>query len=106
MPTSQANPIARMVAVVVLATAFVVVIVVIASSGGSGDGGAGTVATKSDEPSKAAREALREGEYEVKRGDTLVSISDDTGIPIEVLTQLNPDLDPQALTEGTRIKLR
>ena len=107
MPTSHTNPIARMVAVVAIATAFILVIVVIATSGGSdgGDNG-GRTTTKNEERSRAAREALREGEYEVERGDTLVSISDKTGVPVEVLTQLNPDIDPRILPQGTRIKLR
>src|SRR5919106_6288121 len=105
MPTSQSNPIARMVAMAALAAAFILVITMIATSGGSDDGG-GTVTTPNEERSKAAREALREGEYEVERGDTLVSISDKTGVPVEVLTQLNPDIDPRILPEGTRIKLR
>lgn len=105
MPTSQTNPIARIVAMIALATAFIIVIAVIATSGGS-DGDRGGAKTQSEERSRAAREALREGQYEVKRGDTLVSISEDTGIPVEVLTQLNPDIDPQVLRQGTRIKLR
>ena len=105
MPTSHSNPIARMVAVVALAIAAILFIVVIATSGGSDDGGGGAT-TQNEERSKEAREALREGEYRVERGDTLVSISDKTGVPVEVLTQLNPDLDPQAIREGTRIKLR
>jgi LysM repeat protein len=106
MPTSHANPIARVVAVIAIATAFILVIVVIATSGGSGGGDNGGTTTKNEKRSRAAREALREGEYEVERGDTLVSISDKTGVPVEVLTQLNPDIDPRILPQGTRIKLR
>jgi LysM repeat protein len=42
----------------------------------------------------------------VRSGDTLGSIAQKTGIPVEQLQQLNPSLDPQALVSGQRIKLR
>jgi LysM repeat protein len=42
----------------------------------------------------------------VKTGDTLGSIAERTGVDVETLQELNPDLDPQALVSGQRIKLR
>lgn len=44
--------------------------------------------------------------YTVKRGDTLAGIAQTTGISVERLQELNPDLDPQALVSGQRIKLK
>jgi LysM repeat protein len=44
--------------------------------------------------------------YTVKTGDTLGSIAEKTGIAVEQLLELNPDLDPQALVAGQKIKLR
>ena len=44
--------------------------------------------------------------YTVRSGDTPSSIADKTGIPLEQILQLNPDLDPQTLSPGQRIKLR
>jgi LysM repeat protein len=44
--------------------------------------------------------------YTVKAGDTLGSISEKTGIPVEKLQELNPQLDPQQLVSGQKIKLR
>jgi LysM repeat protein len=44
--------------------------------------------------------------YTVKSGDTPSSIADKTGIPLEQILRLNPDLDPQSLSPGERIKLR
>ena len=44
--------------------------------------------------------------YTVKAGDTLGMIAEETGVPIERLQELNPDLDPQSLTVGDRIRLR
>ena len=42
----------------------------------------------------------------MKSGDTLSVIAEETGVPVDELTQLNPVLDPQALIEGQRVKLR
>ena len=44
--------------------------------------------------------------YTIKTGDTLGAISEQTGVPLERLQELNPDLDPQAMVAGQRIKLR
>ena len=44
--------------------------------------------------------------YTVEPGDTPSSIAEDTGVPLEEILRLNPDLDPQTLSPGQRIKLR
>lgn len=44
--------------------------------------------------------------YTVRSGDTLSSISLDTGVTLARLTQLNPRLDAQALQPGQRLTLR
>jgi hypothetical protein len=44
--------------------------------------------------------------YTVQPGDTPSSIADETGVPLEEILSLNPDLDPQTLTPGQRIRLR
>ena len=44
--------------------------------------------------------------YRIKAGDTLGAIAVKTGVPVERLEELNPELDPQALVAGQRIKLR
>jgi LysM repeat protein len=43
--------------------------------------------------------------YVVVRGDTLVAIARRFGTTVEVLQTLNPDLDPQTLTVGRRIRV-
>lgn len=47
-----------------------------------------------------------EKRYTVESGDTLDSIAEKTGIDVDELEVLNPDLDPQALVSGQKIKLR
>ncbi len=44
--------------------------------------------------------------YTVKPGDTLGAIAQKTGVPSDDLRELNPDLDPQTLGPGQKIKLR
>ena len=53
-------------------------------------------------------EGARKGRrrYTVKAGDTPSSIAEKTGVPLADILRLNPDLDPQALSPGQRLKLR
>jgi LysM repeat protein len=44
--------------------------------------------------------------YTVKAGDTPSGIAEKVNVPLDQILELNPDLDPQTLTPGTKIKLR
>jgi LysM repeat protein len=44
--------------------------------------------------------------YTVQPGDTPSSIAEETGVPLEDILRLNPELDPQTLSPGQRIKIR
>jgi len=44
--------------------------------------------------------------YTVKPGDNLAAIAQETGVPLEELMSLNPELDPQGLVSGQRVRLR
>ena len=44
--------------------------------------------------------------YRVRPGDSFGSIAERTGVSVEQLQLLNPEVDPQALVVGQRIKLR
>lgn len=50
--------------------------------------------------------ATSQSSYVVKTGDTLGSIAEKTGVPVTTLQELNPQLDPQALVSGQKIRLR
>ena len=107
MPDYKPNQVVRAFAVIALVAALIAVVAVVATSGGgsdSGDGGSAQVKTSG--PSKRGERAVARGKWIVRSGDTLGKISEETGIDIDVLIQLNPDLDPQALLEGQRIALR
>lgn len=68
------------------------------SEGRGGDGAARTNEAENRRP--------RRRTYVVEPGDTLTSIAEQVGVPVERLVRLNPDLDPQALTAGEKVRLR
>jgi LysM repeat protein len=107
MPDYQPNPVVRVIAVIALVAAFVLVVVVIATSGGgSSGGGSGGAQTQTTGQTKEGRQAVAAGVWIVHSGDTLGQISEETGVDVDKLVQLNPDLDPQALLTGQRIALQ
>ncbi len=108
MPQGKPNQIARLLAVLGLIVAAVVVIAAIAASGGgsdSGNGGGGNAKTTPDGPTAKGKRAIQAGVWIVGAGDTLVSIAEQTGIDLDELVALNPDIDPQTLSRGQRIAL-
>ena len=96
------------VSLVIFGVAFFAIIL----SSGSGDGGGS--ASSQTAPRKArggthagsSRQVRTRGSYTVKTGDTLAGIAARTGVPVERLQELNPELDPQALVSGQKIRLR
>lgn len=44
--------------------------------------------------------------YTVQPGDTPSTIAEETGVPLERIQELNPDIDAQQLAPGQRLKLR
>ncbi|HEY1275079.1 MAG TPA: LysM domain-containing protein [Thermoleophilaceae bacterium] len=89
----------------------VAAVAVTISNAGLGDGSDSsttpTEQTSAPKPktTKTKRKPTRRN-YVIKTGDTLGAISEKTGVSVERLQQLNPELDPQALVAGQRIKLR
>jgi LysM repeat protein len=97
---------ARFLAPIALIAVAVAVVLVVSNSKESADsGGKGSVtettATRTDTTPKKRR-----ANYTVKTGDTLGAIAEKTGVSVERLQELNPELDPQALVSGQKIKLR
>jgi len=60
-------------------------------------------ATATATPKKAAKRKRKV--YVVKPGDTPSGIAEKTGVSLEQLEEANPDLDPQLLAPGQRIRL-
>jgi LysM repeat protein len=95
---------------------FVLALLLIVSHSSS-DGGSTGNGTKSSQEQSAPTPAANSGGkssskskgprfYTVKVGDTPSAIAEKTGVPLSTIEQLNPSLDPQALSPGERIKLR
>ena len=121
MPTAKRTP-ARVLAPLALVAFGIALLLIVASAGGGDDEPSRSESTAQEQRDlELARERRRrektedrrEGQgrqsqdvYVVKAGDTLGAIAEKTGVPVEKLQELNPELDPQALVSGQKIKLR
>jgi LysM repeat protein len=103
---------ARVLAPAALVVCALLFLLVIATSGGGNDDEkksdsssnqtqSSRTTTKESKPKRASGST-----YTVKTGDTLGTISEKTGVNVEQLQELNPDLDPQALVAGQKLKTR
>jgi LysM repeat protein len=102
-PARFLAPLALLAVVIAL---FLVVSSSLNESGGGNSPGA-TSAQPTSTPAKGQKKQRRgPRRYTVRSGDTPSSIADKTGVPLEEILRLNPDLDPQTLSPGQRIKLR
>ena len=107
----------RFLAPVALVVFGIALLMIVSQSDGGDTGGNQTASeqekdrdlgssSKKSKKERADDDALPTRNYTVKRGDTLGSISEKTGIPVDKLQELNPEIDPQQLTTGQKIKLR
>lgn len=106
----------RLLAPAALALFAVVFLVVVVASLGGEDGKSSTSeqpAAASERRSDTGRDRAREpGQrgsprfHVVKPGDNLAAIAQESGVPLEELRLLNPELDPQGLVSGQRVRLR
>jgi len=89
--------------------AVVAILLVIQASTGSDGGSKGepakTTTSVKQRPTQTTKRRVRPS-YTVKLNDTLGLISEKTGVSVARLEELNPELDPQNLIVGQKIKLR
>ena len=95
----------RFVAPLALAGAVAAIVVVINHSHKSSVSGA-TTATTTTPVHTTHRRRHTPRFYTIKSGDLLSTIAQKTGVSTKTLEELNPNLDPQLLQTGQRIKLR
>jgi LysM repeat protein len=67
--------------------------------------GATATATATSKAAKKKKSTKKAKTYTVKAGDTPSGIAEKTGVSLETLQQLNPELDPATLAPGQRVKL-
>jgi LysM repeat protein len=113
---------ARFLAPLALIAVVIAFLMIVNGSGGSGggssapNGAAGTARTtttskrsartKSTTTSKSGTKSAGPKYYVVQVGDTLGGIAGKTGVPLARIQELNPAVDPHAMTAGQKIKLR
>jgi len=113
MHARRRTSIARLLAPLALIGFGVAVAAIVLGSGVVGDeGGSKTVGT-SDLPTATERtdttpqqQPRGPATYTIKANDTLTGIAAQHNTTVERLQELNPDLDPQGLVAGQKIKLR
>jgi LysM repeat protein len=78
------------------------------SDGGSGKGADGRTTTTHQTGTSTNRttKPARRKTYTVKPGDVLSAIAAKTGLTVEELQRLNPNVDAQTLQPGDKLKLR
>jgi LysM repeat protein len=111
MPDDARSSPARFLAPLALLLVAIAFFGVIMTSGGSDNGNRGGrsqagQSTANQQERTTTQPRPKKTFYTVKVGDTLGGIAETTGVPVERLLELNPDLDPQALVSGQRIRLR
>jgi len=110
-----ANWTARVLAAVVLVLAAAAIILIIngtvgddepEQAGGGGGGERQTASACPDGEEPDAQDAVRDGYFVIEPGDDLSIVADRTCIPIDEITELNPELDPQLIQPGNCVDLR
>ncbi len=107
----ELGTIARYVAPFILVAMLVTTVVVIAASvGGDKEAkrGSGSQVSSPEQRRKRERRRARAKRttYTVQPGDTLEVIAEETKISRDDLVRFNPEVDPQALQPGQKLKLR
>jgi LysM repeat protein len=97
---------ARIFAALALLGAVLVVVVVIASGTGGDSSSEHPQQTRTAKHEEHRSEEPPPATYVVQTGDTLTSIAHETGVPVAEILALNPEVDPQILIAGEKLKLR
>jgi LysM repeat protein len=97
---------ARFVAPLALAGAVAAIVVVINHSHHKSSANGATTTTTTTPVKTRPRHRHTPRFYTIRAGDLLSTIAQKTGVSTKTLEELNPNLDPQLLQTGQRIKLR
>ncbi|MBA2794859.1 MAG: LysM peptidoglycan-binding domain-containing protein [Thermoleophilaceae bacterium] len=115
MPEKRLRSPARLLAPLALLAFALAFFVVLGASSGTDDskkapGGSAARPSSESATTEAADPApkreRKRASYTVKVGDSLGAIAEKTGVEVEALELLNPEVDAQALSPGQKLKLR
>jgi LysM repeat protein len=97
---------ARVLAPLVLLVCVAAVLVIVQGTllGDSQSSAGATTTTTTTRTSTTSKKTPKT--YRVRSGDTLGGISERVDVSVDKLLQLNPDVDPQSLRAGQRLRLR
>jgi LysM repeat protein len=96
---------ARVLAPLALIAAVVGVFVVVQTARPKADGDSSAARTTQTTRQQRRGGRARRRIYVVRAGDNLTLIAERTGVPLERIERLNPDLDTQTLSVGQRLRL-
>jgi LysM repeat protein len=100
---------ARWLAPLALVGAIIAILVVVNSDSGKSSKSGGATVTSSSTASKRTQTTATPRNhhkyYVVKPGDVLSGIAAKSGVPLAQIMRLNPHVDAQTLTVGTKLKL-
>ena len=100
----RTSAVTRLAAALALVVAVLVVVVFV---GGAMDDDSSPREQRTESPAKKQKQKRPGAKtYTVKTGDTLIAISNKTGVPVAEILALNPEVDPQILDVGQTLKLR
>jgi LysM repeat protein len=105
--TQRSKAPARALAVLALIGGFILLVAVFSAAmmgGDSTDSGNGTSSGTVGRHPVGGKSAPKV--YVIKNGDTLTAIAHETGVPVATIQRLNPNVDPQILISGEKLKLR
>ncbi len=98
---------ARLIAVAALAAGLVLAVIVIGGTVGGDSEGSGKKRPAGQVTRKAGDGKRKDvAAYVVQNNDTLTSIARETGVSVSRIQELNPEVDPQILISGEKLKLR
>lgn len=119
METRRRSPLRILAPVAIVAFGVALFLIVSSANNDSGGGGGQSQSAaekqrdlgspadqRKAERKRKSRDNLPQRVYIVKSGDTLGSIAEKTGVPVEKLQQLNEGLDQFSLVAGQKIKIR
>ena len=105
--SKRSSATARVIAVTALVGGIAILLFVVATSlSGGGDSGKQRGESRVVKGEKKGGNGKVRNAYVVQNGDTLTSISHETGVPVSQILKLNPGVDPQILISGEKLKLR